>query len=78
MNENEGELINLGVLLGNFVRKQSARLSELSGKLLPIFGYKRGVKVEGKRPAPWELRNHLKLVRRRRKKEKKIQAKTLP
>ena len=62
---------------GYFWRKPPARLGELSGNLLPYFGYKRVWEAIGKGSTPWESIFHLKLVRRIRKKEK-IKAEVLP
>ena len=50
--------------------KQPTRLGELGGKLLPYFGYKRAWGLRGRVSTPLAIRFHLKLVRRRRKKEK--------
>jgi len=50
-------------------------LGKLGSKLLPYFGYERAWEAEGKGSAPLVFRFHLKLVRRRRKKEKiKVEA----
>ena len=57
--------------------KQPARLGELDGKLLPYFGYKKALEAEGKGSTPLVFRFHLKLVRRREKKEK-IKAEAFP
>jgi len=63
--------------LGSFNMKQPACLGELGGKLLPYFGNKRLWGAEGKGSTSLVFIFHLKLVRRRRKKEK-IKADVLP
>ena len=91
--KNEGALIKLGGVpsIGAHLGPSSmfwkgvtsggsnpACLGELGGNHLPPFSYKMGWMGAGEGVEHlWELRNHLKLVRRRRKKEK-IQAEALP